>query len=97
MTLSVLLRIMKSCLEEQNITVLKWPAQSPRIDLDSVENLWIEIEKRMKGKNFKNAEELWKNIENCWKAIPQSFCRRLVESLLNRYANFIKNKDYLTK
>ena len=86
---------MKSCLEKQNTNVLKWPAQSS--DLNPIENLWSEVEKRMEGKNPKNADKLWQNIEFCWKAIPQSFCRHLVESLPYRCANVIKNKGYPTK
>ena len=73
---------MKSWLEEQYKKILKWPSQSS--DLNSIENLWSEIEKRIEAKKPKNADEFWQNIEICWKAIPPSLCRHLIESLPNR-------------
>ena len=51
-----------------NTKVLKCPAQSP--DLNPIDNLRSEVEKRMEEKNPKTADELWQNIETCWKAIP---------------------------
>lgn len=50
-----------SCLNQQSITVLEWPANYP--DLDSTEDLESSVMKRMTDRRFKKADELPKLVE----------------------------------
>lgn len=88
-------RLVKSCLLENGVQVLKWPAQSP--DLNPIENLWNDVEQHIQVVKPKNMAELWTEIEKSWYAIPNERCRTLVESLPRRCAAVIKNKGYPTK
>ena len=52
-------RVVKQCFEEENITVLPCPSQSP--DINPIENLWNIIKKKKKkvqGYKPKNLNEL---------------------------------------
>ena len=54
-------RVVKQCFEEENITVLPCPSQSP--DINPIENLWNIIKKKKKKKKVqgykpKNLNEL---------------------------------------
>ena len=46
------LRVVKSYLEENSINVLKWPAQSP--DLNLIKNLWKGVEQHISAVKPKN-------------------------------------------
>ena len=67
--------------EMQKVFLRRFP---PSPDHNPIDNFCSQKFKRMEGKNPKNSDELWQNIEICWKAIPKSFCRNLAESLPNR-------------
>ena len=88
-------RLVKSCLEENNITVLKWPAQSP--DLNPIENLWNDVEEHVRAVKPKNLSDLWEEIQKAWYAIPKERCMALVESLPRRCTAVIQNKGFPTK
>ena len=45
-------RLVKRCLEKNNSTVLKWPAQS--LDLNPIENLWNDVEEHVRTVKAKN-------------------------------------------
>ena len=61
-------RLVKSCLEENNITVLKWPAQS--LELNPIENLWNNVEEHVRAVQPKNLNDLWKEIQKAWYTFP---------------------------
>lgn len=60
--------IIKTFFNEQNINVMKWPAQSP--DLNPIEMLWIDVNKHVKKQELKNINELYVRIEEAWCFIP---------------------------
>lgn len=88
-------RIVKRCLEENRIEVLKWPAQSP--DLNPIENLWNDVEHHIHKVKPRNLTDLWTEIQKAWYAIPKERCMSLVESLPRRCSAVIKNNGYPTK
>ena len=83
--------------QNHNIQVLPWLAQSP--DLNPIEYLRQYL--KMKPGEYsippKGMLELWERIEEEWKAIPDSVCRDLVESMPGRIAAVIKAKGDYTK
>ena len=86
MTVHVSSRLVKRQARHQNEMQKLFLRRFPQFpDQNPIDNFCSQKFKRMEGKNPKNANELWQNIVICWKAIPQSFCRNLVESLPNRW------------
>lgn len=88
-------RLVKRCLEQNNVDVLKWPAQSP--DLNPIENLWNDVEQHITAAKPKNLNDLWSEIQKAWYAIPNERCMGLVNSMSRRCAAVLKNKGYPTK
>jgi len=90
-------RIVKSWKEENNITCLPWPAQSP--DMNPIEHLWDELERRIRSHDPlpKNKEELWEILQTEWHNINASIYQNLVNSMPNRIAAVIQSKGNPTK
>jgi transposase len=84
-----------SFLEDHNICLLDWPANSP--DANPIENLWHIIKSKITTLGLLNAEELWSEIQNIWYNIPSTICRNLVDSMPRRVANILKMKGFATK
>jgi len=72
-------KLAKKWFKNNNIEVIKWPAQSP--DLNLIENLWTDVKKAVFNAKPKNTSELWQIVEQSWKAIPQEKHRTLVDSM----------------
>ena len=85
----------KNWLINNSITVLKWPAQSP--DLNPIENLWIEVERRLGGRKFQKPDELFRAVQYEWEALPKQLLETLVESMPRRCKAVIDSKGYATK
>jgi transposase len=63
--------------ENSEITVMKWPGQSP--DLNPIEHLWDELEPRIqKGEPPKNERELVVFLQDEWGKIPDNINKNLV-------------------
>ena len=73
---------MRSCLKENNIYVLKWPAQSA--DLNPIENLWNNVEQHVVRAMPRNLVNIWTEIEKAWYAISVERSMGLVESMPRR-------------
>ena len=84
-------------LEDNNIQVLVWPAQSP--DLNAIEHLWVELKKALQRYSSppKGVYKLWDRIAEEWKKIPPETCQRLIESMPRRIQAVIKAKGGHTK
>lgn len=80
-----------------NITVLKWPAQSP--DINPIEHLWSILKRKLEA--YKNQPisqaELWQRCEAEWENISKEECRNLIESLPRRLAAVVRAKGGYTK
>lgn len=56
-----------------------WPPQSP--DLNPIELLWEELDRRVRKICPISAEHLWDILQKEWKAIPSSVIEKLVERM----------------
>ena len=82
---------------QNNINVLKWPAQSP--DLNPIEHLWHHLKQQLNAYEVPPAgiHELWDRVQVEWEAIPAEVCRNLIESMPRRVEAVIKAKGGQTK
>lgn len=77
-------RIVRSYLDENEVVVLPWPANSP--DLSPIEHVWDEMERRLRllPQRSSNVQELARNLRTVWNDIPQSFHGHLIASMRRR-------------
>ena len=47
---------------------MPWPPQSP--DLNPIEMVWDELNRRVKEKQPTSAQHMWELLQDCWKSIP---------------------------
>ena len=47
---------------------MTWPPQSP--DLNPIETVWDELERRVKEKQPTSAQHMWELLQDSWKSIP---------------------------
>ena len=85
-------KIVKKWFREDNVDVLEWPSQSP--DLNPIENLWRELKSRVMARKPTNLTKLEAFAKEEWANIPQTTCRKLVDTYKNRLEAVIKNKGY---
>lgn len=88
-------RLVRSFLEEENIHVLEWPAQSP--DLNPIENLWDLVDREIRKRKPSNCTELMERIRSEWDQISPDLLVSLVDSMPNRLRAVIATKGYATK
>ena len=84
-------------MEDNNITLLDWPAQSP--DLNPIEHLWTHLKRKLAEyeEPAKGITELWERVEREWEGIEKSVCQNLISSMPRRVAAVIKAKRGYTK
>ena len=85
-------KITKKQKENNNITVLLWPAQNP--DLNPIENLWDELDRKIrKHKPLpKNKNELWQILQKEQLKLDKLIYTNLIDSMPNHIATVIANK-----
>lgn len=91
-------KLIKEFLTEEQVEVIKWPAQSP--DLNPIENLWDQLEVDVRRKNrdkFKNNDVLFAALLQAWNEISGDVIKNLIESMPKRCQAVIKSKGYATK
>lgn len=81
---------------DNNIQVLDWPGNSP--DLNPIENLWVNMKRRVNTGNIDSMDHLHQRIKEAWclEVTPEE-CNNLVESMPRRIAAVLKNKGYPSK
>ncbi len=82
---------------DNNITPLKWPAQSP--DLNPIEHLWQHLKARLQQYDTppKGVHELWERVAKEWNEIPPETCQNLIESMPRRIEAVLEAKGGHTK
>ena len=75
---------------------MTWPPQSP--DLNPVEMVLGELDRRVKAKGPTSAKHLWKLLQDCWKTISGDYLLKLIERMPRVCKAVIRAKgDYLKK
>jgi transposase len=69
-------------LEENGISVLEWPSQSP--DLNPIEHVWAYMKRELRGKSFKNKNELKVHLLSLWENVPGELLKKIVDSMPRR-------------
>ena len=87
--------LVKHWLKQKTIQTLRWPSFS--LDLNPIENLWDELERRVKKHQRKNLEELELQLIQEWNNIQLSVVEKLVDSVASRLYVCVKMKGYPTK
>ena len=84
-------------LDDNNIEVMTWPAQSP--DINPLEHLWVDLKKSLRKYSTppKGVHELWDRVVVEWNKIPPETCQNLIESMPRRIQAVIKAKGGYTK
>ena len=82
-------------LKEKEVELLKWPPFSP--DLNPIEHMWDEMERRMKKEEPKNETELKQSLLRVWYGIGTDVTKKLVNSVPNRVNEVIRINGYPTR
>ncbi|KAG8843994.1 hypothetical protein FRC20_003666 [Serendipita sp. 405] len=83
--------------EDNQINVLKWPAQSP--DLNPIEHLWDHLKRRLNSyeNHPTSIHELEHRIKKEWNSIDPEVCQKLIASIPERLEAVIRAKGGNTK
>ena len=61
-------------------------------DAKGIENVWSVIKARLKGKRFRNLNELTTFIKRQWYSFPDDYARNLSQSMPSRCARVIEKR-----
>lgn len=87
--------LVKNWLKEKKIQVLPWPSFSP--DLNPIEHVWDELERRVKKRQPRNIQELQKVLKEEWNNLGPDILHKLIDSVPNRLYECVKMKGYPTR
>ncbi|XP_077114847.1 uncharacterized protein LOC143769817 isoform X1 [Ranitomeya variabilis] len=58
---------------------MTWPPQTP--DLNPIEMVWGELDRRVKAKGPTSAKHLWELLQDCWKIISSDYLLKLIKRM----------------
>ena len=82
-------RLVQSHFNENNISILAWPARS--LELNIIENFWVELV-HANRRQYQHVQELKNAIVREWDTLSQNFFQKLYKSIANRTIEVIENK-----
>jgi transposase len=90
-------KLAKSTLEELDIEVMTWPAQSP--DMNPIEHMWNHIERKLRklNKHYQNKDDLWSDLDNILSKKYTSYCQKLIKTMPQRVIDLKKAKGFSTR
>ena len=88
--------IVTKWLDEKGVEWLKWSSFSPDPDLNPIEHIWDEVERRMRKEMAKNEFELKQALLKVWYNIGNDVTKKLVDSVPNRLHKVIRMNGYPT-
>ena len=80
---------------ENGVKVLEWPSQSP--DLNPIEHLWAHVGRQLKGKRFRNKDDLFAVLKSVWENISIDILIKLIDSMPRRCKAVLLANGYATK
>ncbi|CAD6189159.1 unnamed protein product [Caenorhabditis auriculariae] len=87
--------LVKDWFKSRRVNVMGWPSQPP--DLNSIEHLWEELERRCANKKAKNCNEKFAQLLSEWNQIPMSTIDTLLNSMQRRCQAVIDARGFATK
>ena len=88
-------RVTQAWFQKNKINVLPWVAQSA--DMNPIEHLWDELDRRVQEKKPRSLKELRDVLEREWMSIGKSITQKLVDSMPNRCRAVIDAKGGPTR
>lgn len=87
-------KLAKNWMVDHSVSKIVWPSQSP--DLNPIEHLWEELDRKIRTRTFTKTNELMKALSEEWQNISIDVLTRLVDSMPRRCEAVIKAKGYAT-
>ena len=72
---------------------MEWPAQSP--DLNPIELVWDELDRRVKAKQPTSATHLWELLQQCWEELSEQYLISIEERMPRVYSGVLSAIVYL--
>lgn len=86
--------VLRTWMHNNYVRPLDFPPYSP--DLNPIENLWADMDKRMGIQRAETKEELEALVQREWAATTPEFCRKLACSMPHRIAQVIERNGAYT-
>ena len=81
-------RLTMDYLQNQNITVIPWPSKWS--DLNPIEHLWDELDRRVRQRQPQTLQALQQALQYEWQRIPQERIHGLIGSMSRRVRTFLQ-------
>ena len=65
--------------QDGRLEIMEWPAQSP--DLNPIELVWDELDRRVKANQPSSATHLWELLQQCWEELSEQYLISIVERI----------------
>ena len=73
----------------------RWPGLPQSPDLNPIEMVWGELDRRVKAKGPTSAKHLWELLQDCWKTISGDYLFKLIKRMPRVCEAVIKSKRWL--